>query len=194
MMQVEKGNWSLIRLGNLIPNAKSFREDPPLDRGKFGYDRKGALLDWHQFDPQVKGSFARYNYPKFRTLHYEIKNTVEKVIGEKLYPTYYYDRFYFKGHDLKPHKDRESCEISVSMHISTNADYDWPIYFMQDDETVSVPTGNPGDAVLYKGCELEHWREPLMGNKDTYYHQIFFHYVRRDGYNVQYAYDSTAGN
>lgn len=177
-MQVEKGNWSLIRLGNLIPNAKSFREDPPLDRGKFGYDRKGALLDWHQFDPQVKGSFARYNYPKFRTLHYEIKNTVEKVIGEKLYPTYYYDRFYFKGHDLKPHKDRESCEISVSMHISTNADYDWPIYFMQDDETVSVPTGNPGDAVLYKGCELEHWREPFEGNVCG---QVFLHYNHVDG-------------
>jgi len=194
MMQVEKGNWSLIRLRNLIPDAKSLYEEPSKDRGKFGYDKNGAIKDWYQFDPQVQGSFARYNYPKFRTCHYQIKSVVEKVIGEKLYPTYYYDRFYFKGQDLKPHKDRESCEISVSMHISTNADYDWPIYFMQGDETVSVATGKPGDAVLYKGCELEHWREPLIGNKNTYYHQIFFHYVRRDGYNVHYAYDTSCGN
>ena len=191
-MKVEKNSWSLIRLGNLITDVEKLKEKPPLDRGKFGYDRDGALEDWHQFDPQVIGSFARYNHPKFKDVYYRIKNTIEKVTGDKLYPTYYYDRFYFKGHDLKKHTDRPSCEISVSMHISTNADYDWPIYFKQEDEVVDLVT-KPGDAVLYKGCELEHWREPLRGSRDVYYHQVFFHYVRRDGYNLQHAYDSKIG-
>lgn len=55
---------------------------------------------------------------------------------------------------------------------------------------------SPGDCVIYKGCERPHWRNPLESkynkverffNKikgkedDTYYHQVFFHYVLADG-------------
>ena len=64
--------------------------------------------------------------------------------------------------------------------------------------TVLVPGENrslvlkPGDGILYKGCERPHWRDAMPGlnkkkNKklfgkktsetETYYHQIFFHYV-----------------
>jgi len=52
----------------------------------------------------------------------------------------------------------------------------------------------PGDGMIYKGCERPHWREPLksrhkgdyfirkLGEEDdTFYHQVFFHYVLADG-------------
>ena len=48
----------------------------------------------------------------------------------------------------------------------------------------------PGDGMIYKGCERPHWREPLQSNKsvmdtegedDTYYHADLFHYVLQDG-------------
>ncbi len=48
---------------------------------------------------------------------------------------------------------------------------------------------NPGDAVLYRGMEVPHWREKMGGNKDSYFHQIFLHYVRADGYFLEFAYD-----
>lgn len=63
---------------------------------------------------------------------------------------------------------------------------------------------NPGDGVIYLGCEVEHWRNQLSSrysrivNKvrkylkmedDTFYHQIFFHYVLADGNKVQFAFD-----
>jgi len=188
MDYIKKGEWSLIQLKNLA-QVQYMLENPPLDRGRFGYDSKGKLTSWDD-ELQVSGSLSRYNHPKFKQLHYEIKNIVEKITHEKLYPTYYYDRFYFKGNELVKHTDRESCEISVSMNISTNADYDWPIYFELENGEIHEMITRPGDAVLYKGITIPHWRNPLEGNKNTYYHQIFFHYVKRDGYYVQHAYDS----
>jgi hypothetical protein len=63
----------------------------------------------------------------------------------------------------------------------------------------------PGDGMVYKGCERPHWREampgtPLNGKKgkklfgkaqqvEQYYHQIFFHYVLQDGQRAHCAWD-----
>ena len=55
------------------------------------------------------------------------------AIERKLYNTYYYDRFYFSGQQLTKHTDREACEISVSIHINTNLEENWPIYFKTPD-------------------------------------------------------------
>lgn len=190
MMKITKGDWSLVQLKNLFQFG-GVLEFPPMERGKFGYDRYTGKMISHSEELQVVGSLARYNHPKFKDIYYHVKDVVEKVIHEKLYPTYYYDRFYFKGQDLKRHTDRESCEISVSMHISTNADYDWPIYFELENGEVHEMVTKPGDAVLYRGMDLPHWREPLKGDHNTYYHQIFMHFVRRDGYLVHHAFDSS---
>ncbi len=55
----------------------------------------------------------------------------------------------------------------------------------------------PGDGMIYKGCERPHWREPMPGKKKTwwnrkedYYHQIFFHYVLADGIRSHCAFDA----
>ena len=60
----------------------------------------------------------------------------------------------------------------------------------------------PGDGLLYKGCERPHWREPMplprrrkrdillrKEQKEYYYHQIFFHYVLQDGIRAHCAWD-----
>ena len=61
---------------------------------------------------------------------------------------------------------------------------------------------NPGDGMIYKGCERPHWRDPmptprvrkrdkLLRRKqpEYYYHQIFFHYVLQDGRRAQCAWE-----
>ena len=63
---------------------------------------------------------------------------------------------------------------------------------------------NPGDGVIYKGCERPHWRDPMPGTavgekiggffskkqkEEQYYHQIFFHYVVADGERAHCAWD-----
>ena len=55
---------------------------------------------------------------------------------------------------------------------------------------------NPGDGLIYKGCERPHWRDVLPTPEKVedaptkyYYHQIFFHYVLQDGQRAHCAWD-----
>jgi hypothetical protein len=48
----------------------------------------------------------------------------------------------------------------------------------------------PGDLVIYRGCDLEHWREPFNINDENAWHvQGFFHYVDKNGPYKHYKYD-----
>lgn len=180
-------------------------------RGVKNYFGSEDKYTYEEVEDQVEGSCCRYNHPDYKELHYEIKKKTEAVIGRKLYPTYYYDRFYFVGQDLPQHIDRPSCEISVSVTISSNLpDYgEYPFYsFYNSVSGIKRMTTEPGDGIIYKGCEVPHWREGLPSkyknkklsqriNKllkipdDTYWHQAFFHYVLQDGERAEYAFDQS---
>ena len=171
----------------------------PTDRGLFKWwgmrEEQFISLD----DQQVEDSVERYWYPQYKDIHINIKDIVETAIGRGLYETYYYDRFYFPGQELKKHVDRPACEISVTVHIDTNIKENWPIWVKNvNGENVPVVL-EAGDAMIYKGCERPHWREPMPGLLESirdgldkhslYYHQIFFHYVLQDGIRAHYAWD-----
>lgn len=194
---------------NLWDAEELFREVPTL-RGQISYS--GNEYEHLPLENQVEGSLAVYGHPQYRYIHSGIRLKLEKIIGKKLYNTYYYDRFYFVGQGLVVHSDRDACEISVSVHISTNLEERWPLWIktpdVYDGSEIIQPGENhgvclkPGDGMIYKGCERPHWRDPLpsrnVGNyytgeldydDDTFYHQVFFHYVLADGLRVQYAND-----
>ena len=155
-------------------------------------------------ESQVNGSMSRYNHPSYRPAHRLILKLIQNILEMDLLPTYYFDRFYYEGQELSRHLDRPSCEISATVQISTNSKGAWPIWFRLPDNTENSISMKDGDMVIYKGHEIEHWREPLQSkygrmnkffNKvkkkadDTYHHQIFFHYVNAQGSYVHYAYD-----
>ena len=182
----------------------------PKERGLFNWRGSDKLdkFTYQEVETQVSGSLARYWHPQYRKIHSEIRLILEQVIGRKLYNTYYYDRFYFPGQELKKHTDRPACEISVTIHVSTNIKESWPIWIKTpdtfEDKTIKTASGEnrfvhleAGDGMVYKGCERPHWRDPMPGlleskiNKDEslYYHQIFFHYVLQDGIRAHHAWD-----
>ena len=200
-------------LQNLYDPQELFHPVPKI-RGQLNYrSKKLDDVEYIEEESQVEGSLARYWHPQYRKIHSDIRLKIEKQIGRKLYNTYYYDRFYFPGQELKKHTDRPACEISISVHISTNLEEYWPIFiktpyvFDESQECTKVKklinTGdivavnlNPGDGVLYKGCERPHWRdkmpgtfEMMSGGEELYYHQIFFHYVLQDGIRAHHAWD-----
>ena len=200
-------------LQNLYDPQELFHPVPEI-RGQLNY-RSNKLDDFEHIEEedQVEGSLARYWHPQYRKIHSDIRLIIEKEIGRKLYNTYYYDRFYFPGQELKKHTDRAACEISISVHVSTNIKGYWPFFiktpyiFADSQECTKVKklinTGdimavslNPGDGVLYKGCERPHWRDKMPGTlemmgegEQLYYHQIFFHYVLQDGIRAHHAWD-----
>lgn len=161
---------------------------------------KTKILDTFRIDNQVKDSVTRYNYQDtdFQNTFENLKEKIEKVIGCKLYKTYFFDRIYYEGNELKNHLDRESCEISLTVHIDSNPNnIEWPFFVKSaKNETCSIIM-KPGDAVLYKGFERPHWREPLTrsmsekisDNTVMLYHQIFFHYVLANGLRAHHAND-----
>ena len=168
----------------------------------------GKRLDQFKYIPvegQVEGSLARFWHPQYRTIHSQIRLKLEEIIGRKLYNTYYYDRFYFPGQELSKHADRDACEISVSVHVSTNLkgeDAKWPFWIKTPSGENRSLSLEPGDGLLYKGCERPHWRDPMPGIRKRdripflkkrnpyYYHQIFFHYVLQDGRRAHCAWDN----
>ena len=127
-------------------------------------------------DQQVEESHAAYNYMSFLELLTEKTPEVSRAIEEHVLPTYTYARIYKNGAILKPHMDRDACEISLTVHL--DGDMGWPIFVQTPDGSDVEVILEPGDALVYLGCEALHWREEFNGN---YYGQAFLHYVRSRG-------------
>lgn len=107
-------------------------------------------------------------------------NLMQKETNLELIPTYSFSRVYSFNSDLKPHKDRPSCEVSATI-MWGSCGTSWPIYM--DGKKCEM---SPGDAVIYLGCELEHYRENFEGD---WHAQSFIHYVDKNGPYKEYAYD-----
>lgn len=214
------GNEEFDKNGYLVLknlwDPKDLYCEPPQIKGQYTYYGKLDKLSYMPVENQVEGSTSRYYYPPYKFAHSQIRMKLEKEIGKKLYNTYYYDRFYNPGQELSNHADRPACEISVTIHIGSNVSNPWPIWIKTPDtyddpkkKTEIIRKGenrsvilNPGDGMVYKGCERPHWREPLpreykktwYGKKveieGLYYHQVFFHYVLADGIRANFAFDA----
>jgi len=208
----EENGYLVIR--NLCDHKKLYCT-PPRERGQYNYwDDDIEHFNHEPVERQVEGSTSRYWHPQYRKTHTTVRHAIEKIIGRKLYNTYYYDRYYYPGQELTKHADRDACEISVTVHISTNLqgeDAKWPIWIKTPDtytdkkKTKILVAGEnhscilrPGDGMLYKGCERPHWRNNMPCPKkkifdknpeEVYYHQIFFHYVLQDGHRAHCAWD-----
>lgn len=112
----------------------------------------------------------------FETLQERLWPEIEDIIEEELLPTYSYARLYSNNDDLKPHKDRPACEISATIQLGRSHHYSWPIYV----GNTRIDLGE-GDAIIYKGCEVEHYRKICEGPENYYSGQVFVHFVRKDG-------------
>mgnify|MGYP003146514994 FL=1 len=137
-------------------------------------------------DPQVINTYSHYSDIAMETLLTQLLPKVSKITGFKLAPNYSYARIYKKGDILHRHKDRFSCEVSTTLFLGGD---NWPIFIdptgsnnVTDESKNTIrpdaPKGrqvnlNPGDMLVYSGCELEHWREAFDG-KDC--GQVFLHY------------------
>ena len=117
------------------------------------------------------------------------KDAVEAATGKTLIPTYSYTRVYQPGEELKPHVDRPSCEISVTVNVATKGRFS-PIYIKYKNDAPQEHVLNPGDAVIYKGCDVVHWRKPLEAGQLNV--QFMLHYVDKNGPNAEYAKDKRA--
>ena len=144
-----------------------------------------AILD----DSQCVGTPSFYNSTIGNELHDKLHKEIEKWTGLELYKTHNYWRKYRKGDILLPHIDRPACEINVSLCIGFKGN-PWELFILNKDGIPIRTFLNPGDALLYKGCEQSHWR-PRLKESDEHI-QIFLHYVDQSGPYKDLQYDQKA--
>jgi hypothetical protein len=136
------------------------------------------------FDRQVPDAPFLYNFLPLVRLQVERIPALGDLCGAALLPTYAYARVYRRGSQLPAHTDRAACEVSLSLHLHGDAPWDFCL------RSFGMPTQRvqlaPGDALLYLGCQIEHWREPYAGEA---YAQAFLHYVLAYGRRAQAVFD-----
>ena len=179
-------------LANFIFNYFLLKRDAVkwMYQNNITYDN-GMLGTWT--DKQIPNTYSHYADPVMETLLMKVLPKMQRETGLQLIPTYSYARLYKKGDILHRHKDRPSCEISTTIHLGGNS---WPIFIdgtgadsiLSGNETTTIvkpnaPEGTKvllevGDMLVYSGCKLEHWREPLEGDACG---QVFLHYNHVNG-------------
>ena len=108
----------------------------------------------------------------------ELLPRMKEITGiPELFPTYSFARFYENGQYLVKHKDRPSCQYSITLPVASFDETPWSIYVENNAVDLKM-----GDIVVYKGCEALHWREPFEG---TWQVQLHLHYV--DSSNPEYV-------
>ena len=142
-----------------------------------GFKDQVPLSHYVYADPLIE-SLATLSHPK-----------MEKITGLELLPTYTYFRLYKPGDTLKPHIDRVACEISVSICLGydykdVTDNYRWGIFIEGSHLLLDI-----GDAVIYKGIEVEHWREKFVAGKESWHAQAFLHYVDKNGPYAEHIWD-----
>lgn len=122
----------------------------------------------------------------FETLLERVWPLIEIALDKELIPTYAYARLYKNGNILEKHTDRPACEISVTLQLGRSHHYSWPIYMGKNRYDLAE-----GDAVIYQGCDIEHWREPCDGPEGYYSGQVFLHFVDKNGPYIDQFADNT---
>ena len=161
--------YKVIR--NYIPREEALRlgdefKQTIVDEEIVSYRMEGEGSDRHDY----------YNNVSQVAILSEKVSELNTLLGRKVLPAYAYLRHYGPEGFLSKHKDRPSCEVSLSIHLC--GDKEWA-FGIEDKEGNPVELLlQPGDAVLYDAPNATHWREVYTGES---YVQTFHHYVLLGG-------------
>ena len=130
-------------------------------------------------DEQSPLRHAAHNEPVARFFHHQLADVMSRVAGEPVKPSYVYFASYQGGAELERHTDREQCEFSITYCLDFTpepvAATEWPILLDTPAGRVTVYQAI-GDALLYRGCQVPHYRRRLREGATS--SSFFFHFVR----------------
>ena len=132
---------------------------------------------------EIGAAFSLSRIALLESLFFLYTEKLETIIDKKLIPSYAFSRIYYEESELVRHSDRPSCEISVTIPLS---DYNWPIFINSYSGNTITCNLDKGDALIYKGIDLSHWRLPLEVDEHV---QVFLHWVDANGPYKDYAFD-----
>ena len=128
-------------------------------------------------DRQCQRRYGMHNEPIARFFLHQLRTAVSRIVGKPVVPAYTYSITYEAGAVLAPHTDREQCEYTVSLLVDATGDAGsepWPLWLEANGEPVAVRQ-LPGDALLFAGRRLRHWRDRLPDGRTST--SLLLHYV-----------------
>lgn len=132
-------------------------------------------------DAQVQARNSVYNDAVCRYLQTQLTPIINLITPEPVKPSYALLAAYQPGAILRKHKDRHQCEWNLSLVMDMDPEQEqeqaWPIYIEQANQAHAVSL-EIGDAVLYRGYDVDHWRNTLAANQRVTV--AFFHFVNID--------------
>ena len=155
--------------------VKNFLDNNEIDLAKKYFIMKHRTNSSNFDENQLAGStYDSYWYgdPLAESFLLCKSKKMEQETGLELIPTYAFARMYTYLATLNKHKDRPECEVSVTVMIGSSGEK-WPIFM--DGKELNL---EPGDAAVYLGCDVEHWRNEFLGD---WHSQFFLHYVNKKG-------------
>ena len=122
--------------------------------------------------------FGHHNEPLAVWLHHHLTSLVARVVAAPVKPSYAFVAVYGEGGELQRHTDRAQCEYTLSIaagaRTPSGGQTVWPLYLDTAGGRVEARLA-VGDAVLFKGREIPHFREPLVGAVTST--SLLVHYV-----------------
>ena len=150
-MKTEFDDLGFIVIRNFISEKKAIKFS---DEFREFCDKNKDITDP---DEQVPYAPAMHNHCTFVELLSSKTSKVSKFVGRVL-PSYCYTRVYTNKSVLESHVDRPSCEVSLTVHL--DSDKQWEFCIEDKTGKVNKIILNRGDAVLYSGQDL------LIGEKN----------------------------
>lgn len=130
----------------------------------------GGMVENDKHHPKT---FSYYSPLCTEVFLLKLRSEIEKVVSNKLVPSFSYARIYYKGSELERHVDRKHAKFGVSICLDRDQ-FDWPLVIQDRLGREQEINLSIGDAVIFKGMELEHYRKKFEGNFQT---QMFLFYM-----------------
>jgi len=133
-------------------------------------------------DAQTGRRYNAHNEALGMWLHARLAPLVQRVVTEPVRASYSYVAGYLSGADLPRHTDRAQCRFTLSYAVDFTGPAGaapWPFCLeCPQDEAVVQCLLEPGQAVLFRGCDLSHFRDPLPDGQTST--SLLFHFVPAD--------------
>lgn len=107
-----------------------------------------------------KGFFSLQDNDIFKKMSEKLLLEFSNLIGKELLYSFSFITYYEPGANLLEHVDRPQGQYAFNVNLWKNTE--WPI-FLKHPETKEIVRidQNPGDAFIYKGIEVPHFRPTL---------------------------------
>jgi alkylated DNA repair dioxygenase AlkB len=137
----------------------------------------GRKLKYEADMPHYKESFGG-DHDYYEGLLKTKLQLIQKLVSFPVKSENSYARIYRNGGVLKPHVDRPPLDITCSISLGGNLDEEWPICLIDLQGQTRCERIVEGDAIIFLGNRMQHWREELKCRPDQYTLKLFLHWVR----------------